>query len=217
MQEHTLNDIAQRVSRLHGQVLDADSPESGAGEADIAIPSLVARTGDQPLARENELIKELRVTGLNESYPEQRRQFARWFAFAPPVYGNGAAGWAAGTRRRFCKHSPAGQPVKVIATMSAEGAMHLGHGALAQLLVYFQSLGAQIVIGFRDGGAKSPRGRRPAGSVRGKGDGGAAGNGGTAADAGRRRPGAGADGRLSANRPRRHYGDGAGAGRRPSR
>ena len=154
VQEHTLNDIAQRVSRLHGQVLDADSPESGAGEADIAIPSLVARTGDQPLARENELIKELRVTGLNESYPEQRRQFARWFASPHPYMETGQL---VGSRDAapFLQALAAGQPVKVIATMSAEGAMHLGHGALAQLLVYFQSLGAQIVIGFRSGGAKS--------------------------------------------------------------
>ena len=153
VQEHTLNDIAQRVSRLHGQVLDADSPESGAGEADIAIPSLVARTGDQPLARENELIKELRVTGLNESYPEQRRQFARWFASPHPYMETGQL---VGSRDAapFLQALAAGQPVKVIATMSAEGAMHLGHGALAQLLVYFQSLGAQIVIGFRSGGTK---------------------------------------------------------------
>ena len=157
VQEHTLNDIAQRVSRLHGQVLDADSPESGAGEADIAIPSLVARTGDQPLARENELIKELRVTGLNESYPEQRRQFARWFASPHPYMETGQL---VGSRDAapFLQALAAGQSVKVIATMSAEGAMHLGHGALAQLLVYFQTLGAQIVIGFRGGGAKSREG-----------------------------------------------------------
>ena len=164
VQEHTLNDIAQRMSRLHGQVLDADSPESGAGEADIAIPSLVARTGDQPLARENELIKELRVTGLNESYPEQRRQFARWFASPHPYMETGQL---VGSRDAapFLQALAAGQPVKVIATMSAEGAMHLGHGALAQLLVYFQSLGAQIVIGFRDGGAKGrDGGDRPAAS-----------------------------------------------------
>jgi len=167
VQEHTLNDIAQRVSRLHGQVLDADSPESGAGEADIAIPSLVTRTGDQPLARENELIKELRVTGLNESYPEQRRQFARWFASPHPYMETGQL---VGSRDAapFLQALAAGQPVKVIATMSAAGAMHLGHGALAQLLVYFQSLGAQIVIGFRGGGAKGrdsrDGGNRPAAS-----------------------------------------------------
>ena len=164
VQEHTLNDIAQRVSRLHGQVLDADSPESGAGEADIAIPSLVARTGDQPLARENELIKELRVTGLNESYPGQRRQFARWFASPHPYMETGQL---VGSRDAapFLQALAAGQPVKVIATMSAEGAMHLGHGALAQLLVYFQTLGAQIVIGFRGGGTKSREGGdRPAAS-----------------------------------------------------
>ena len=57
-QERTLNDIAQRLSRLHGQILDADSPETNADEADIAIPSLVVRSGDQPLARENELVKD---------------------------------------------------------------------------------------------------------------------------------------------------------------
>ncbi|CAI8029029.1 Tryptophan--tRNA ligase [Geodia barretti] len=89
VQERTLNDIAQRLSRLHGQILDADSPESRTEEQDMAIPSLVVRTGDQPLARENELIKELRVTGLNESYPEQRRQFAQWFDAPHPYMETG--------------------------------------------------------------------------------------------------------------------------------
>ena len=88
-QERTLNDIAQRLSRLHGQILDAESPETRTDEADIAIPSLVVRTGDQPLARENELIKELRVTGLNEAYPEQRRRFIEWFEVQHPYMETG--------------------------------------------------------------------------------------------------------------------------------
>ena len=84
VQERTLNDIAHLLSRLHGQILDADSPETRAEEADIAIPSLVVRSGAQPLARENELIKELRITGLNEAYPEQRARFAQWFTEPHP-------------------------------------------------------------------------------------------------------------------------------------
>lgn len=159
VQERTLNDIAQQLSRRHGQILDADAPATRADEADIAIPSLVIRTGDQPLARENELIKELRITGLNEAYPEQRRHFLQWFDAPHPYMAtgqivgsrdadlflqdlfNGAAGFNGETGR---------PPAKVIATMGAVGPMHLGHGAVANLLRYFQSLGAQVVIGFRD-------------------------------------------------------------------
>ena len=149
VQERTLNDIAQRLSRLHGQILDADSPESRTEEQDMAIPSLVVRTGDQPLARENELIKELRVTGLNESYPEQRRQFAQWFDTPHPYMETGQI---VGSRDAdlFLQALTDGQRCKVVATMATAGPMHLGHGALADLLRYFQSLGAQVVLGFRD-------------------------------------------------------------------
>ena len=149
VQERTLNDIAQRLSRLHGQILDADSPESRTEEQDMAIPSLVVRTGDQPLARENELIKELRVTGLNESYPEQRRQFAQWFD-APHPYMETGQIVASRDADLFLQALTDGQRCKVVATMAAAGPMHLGHGALADLLRYFQSLGAQVVLGFRD-------------------------------------------------------------------
>ena len=149
VQERTLNDIAQRLSRLHGQILDADSPETRTEEADMAIPSLVVRTGDQPLARENELIKELRVTGLNEAYPEQRRQFVNWFD-APHPYME--TGQLVGSRDAdlFLQALTDGQRCKVMAAMSTDGPMHLGNGALVNLLRYFQALGAEIVIGFRD-------------------------------------------------------------------
>ncbi len=148
-QERTLNDIAQRLSRLHGQILDAESPETRTEEADIAIPSLVVRTGDQPLARENELIKELRVTGLNEAYPEQRRQFAQWFEAAHPYM---VTGQVAGSRDAdlFLQALADGHRCKVIATFAIDGPMHLGHGRLVNLLVFFQRLGADIVVGFRD-------------------------------------------------------------------
>ena len=159
VQERTLNDIAQRLSRLHGQILDAHSPETRAAEADIAIPSLVVRAGGQPLARENELIKELRVTGLNEAYPRQRRQFTRWFA-APHPYME--TGQTVGSRDAdlFLQALTAGQPCKAVATMSLDGPMHLGHGALANLLAYFQSLGAEIVLGFRVASQITNRARR---------------------------------------------------------
>ena len=149
VQERTLNDIAQRLSRLHGQILDADSPETRTEEQDMAIPSLVVRTGDQPLARENELIKELRVTGLNEAYPEQRRQFGQWFDKPHPYMETGQI---VGSRDAdlFLQALTDGQRCKVIATMAADGPMHLGHGAVANLLCYFQSLGAEVVVGFRD-------------------------------------------------------------------
>jgi len=49
VQEHTLNDIASRISQLHGEILDAESVQPA--ETDVEIPSLVPRTGDQPLAR----------------------------------------------------------------------------------------------------------------------------------------------------------------------
>ncbi len=149
VQERTLNDIAQRLSRLHGQILDADSPETRTEEQDMAIPSLVVRTGDQPLARENELIKELRVTGLNEAYPEQRRQFLQWFDTPHPYMETGQI---VGSRDAdlFLQALTEGQRCKVIATMSADGPMHLGHGALVDLLRYFQTLGAEVVLGFRD-------------------------------------------------------------------
>ncbi len=158
VQERTLNDIAQQLSRRHGQILDADAPATSAEEADIAIPSLVIRTGDQPLARENELIKELRITGLNEAYPEQRRHFLQWFDTPHPYM---ATGQIVGSRDAdlflqglFLPDRTGGEsgkpPGKVIATMSAAGPMHLGHGAVANLLRYFQSLGTQVAIGFRD-------------------------------------------------------------------
>ena len=149
VQERTLNDIAQLLSRLHGQILDADSPETRTEEADIAIPSLVVRTGDQPLARENELIKELRVTGLNEAYPEQRERFAQWFESPHPYI---MTGQIVGSRDAdlFMPALADGEGCKVIATMATDGPMHLGHGALGNLLIYFQSLGAEVSLGFRD-------------------------------------------------------------------
>ena len=148
-QERTLNDIAQRLSRLHGQILDAESPETRTEEVDIAIPSLVVRTGDQPLARENELIKELRVTGLNEAYPEQRERFAQWFEKPHPYL---LTGQIVGSRDAdlFMQALVDGHRCKVIATMPIDGPVHLGHGALGSLLIYFQSLGAEVSLGFRD-------------------------------------------------------------------
>ena len=149
VQERTLNDIAQRLSRLHGQILDADSPETRTDEADIAIPSLVVRTGDQPLARENELIKELRVTGLNEAYPEQRRRFTDWFANPHPYL---QTGMTVGSRDAdlFMQALTDGERCKVVGTIAVDGPMHLGHGALTSILAYFQGMGAEITIGFRD-------------------------------------------------------------------
>lgn len=149
VQERTLNDIAQRLSRLHGQILDADSPENRTDEADIAIPSLVVRTGDQPLARENELIKELRVTGLSEAYPEQRRRFAEWFEHPHPYL---QTGMMVGSRDAdlFMQALIDGERCKVLGTVAIDGPMHLGHGALTGLLAHFQEMGAEITIGFRD-------------------------------------------------------------------
>ena len=149
VQERTLNDIAQRLSRLHGQILDADSPETRTEEADIAIPSLVVRTGDQPLARENELIKELRVTGLNEAYPEQRERFAQWFDTPHPYI---LTGQIVGSRDAdlFMQALTDGYECKVVAAMPIDGPMHLGHAALGNLLIHFQSLGAEVVLAFRD-------------------------------------------------------------------
>ncbi|MCY4556902.1 MAG: hypothetical protein OXF79_11100 [Chloroflexi bacterium] len=148
-QERTLNDIAQRLSRLHGQILDAESPETRTDEADIAIPSLVVRSGDQPLARENELIKELRVTGLNELYPEQRRRLLQWFKLPHPYLETGQM---VGSRDvdLFLQALTDGQPCKVIASIPIDGPAHLGHGTLASILVCFQGLGASAIIAFRD-------------------------------------------------------------------
>ena len=150
VQERTLNDIAQRLSRLHGQILDADSPETRTDEADIAIPSLVVRTGDQPLARENELIKELRVTGLNEAYPEQRRRFMEWFETPHPYM---ETGMTVGSRDAdiFMQALTDGQRCKVLVTVAIDGPPHLGHGTIANLLAHFQAMGAEATIGFRDG------------------------------------------------------------------
>ena len=149
VQERTLNDIAHLLSRLHGQILDADSPETRAEEADIAIPSLVVRSGAQPLARENELIKELRITGLNEAYPEQRARFAQWFTEPHPYM---LTGQIVGSRDAdlFMQAMEDGQHCKVVATMSTDGPIHLGHMALGNLLIYFCSLGAEISLGFYD-------------------------------------------------------------------
>ena len=149
VQERTLNDIAQRLSRLHGQILDADSPETRTDEADIAIPSLVVRTGDQPLARENELIKELRVTGLNEAYPEQRRRFAEWFENPHPYL---QTGMTVGSRDAdlFMQALTDGERCKALGTVAIDGPMHLGHGTLTSTLAYLQGMGAEITIGFRD-------------------------------------------------------------------
>lgn len=148
-QERTLNDISQRLSRLHGQILDAESPETRTDEADIAIPSLVVRSGEQPLARENELIKELRVTGLNEAYPEQRRRFLEWFDTPHPYM---ETGMTVGSRDAdiFMQALTDGQRCKVVAAVAIDGPAHLGHGALASILAHFQAMGAEVVIGFRD-------------------------------------------------------------------
>lgn len=149
VQERTLNDIAQRLSRLHGQILDADSPETRTDEADIAIPSLVVRTGDQPLARENELIKELRVTGLNEAYPEQRRRFTEWFETPHPYM---QTGMIVGSRDAdiFMQSLADGQRSKVLVTVAIDGPPHLGHGTFASVLAHFQAMDADVTIGFRD-------------------------------------------------------------------
>ncbi len=149
VQERTLNDIAQRLSRLHGQILDADSPETRTDEADIAIPSLVVRTGDQPLARENELIKELRVTGLNEAYPEQRGRFMEWFETPHPYM---QTGMTVGSRDAdiFMQSLTDGQRSKVLVTVAIDGPPHLGHGTLVSVLANFQAMGAEVTIGFRD-------------------------------------------------------------------
>ena len=159
VQERTLNDIAQRLSRLHGQILDADSPETRTEEADMAIPSLVVRTGDQPLARENELIKELRVTGLNEAYPEQRERFAQWFDSPHPYM---LTGQTVGSRDAdlFMQALVDGHRCKVLATIPTDGPTHLGHGALGNLLILFQSLGAEVVLGFRDESGSREEARR---------------------------------------------------------
>ena len=148
-QERTLNDIAQRLSRLHGQILDAESPETRTDEADIAIPSLVVRTGDQPLARENELIKELRVTGLNEAYPEQRRRFMEWFETPNPYM---ETGMTVGSRDAdiFMQALTDGQRCKVLTTVAIDGPPHLGHGTIPNILAHFQAMGAEATIGFRD-------------------------------------------------------------------
>ena len=148
-QERTLNDIAQRLSRLHGQILDAESPETRTDEADIAIPSLVVRTGDQPLARENELIKELRVTGLNEAYPEQRRRFMEWFETPHPYM---ETGMTVGSRDAdiFMQALTDGQRCKVLMTVAIDGPPHLSHGTCANILAHFQAMGAEATIGFRD-------------------------------------------------------------------
>lgn len=148
-QERTLNDIAQRLSRLHGQILDAESPETRTDEADIAIPSLVVRTGDQPLARENELIKELRVTGLNEAYPEQRDRFMEWFETPHPYM---ETGMTVGSRDAdiFMQALTDGQRCKVLMTVAIDGQVHLGHGSFASVLAHFQAMGAEATIGFRD-------------------------------------------------------------------
>ena len=148
-QERTLNEIAQQLSRLHGQILDAESPETNTDEADIAIPSLVVRSGEQPLARENELIKELRITGLNEAYPEQRKQFVQWFEAPHPYFETGQI---VGSRDAdlFLQALTDGQRCKVIASIAIDGPMHLGHGTLVSLLAYFQNLGAEVVVGFRN-------------------------------------------------------------------
>ncbi len=159
VQERTLNDIAQRLSRLHGRILDADSPETRTEEADIAIPSLVVRTGDQPLARENELIKELRVTGLNEAYPEQRERFAQWFQEPHPYI---LTGQIVGSRDAdlFMQALTDGQRCRVVVTMLADGPTHLGHGAVGKLLAFFQSRGAEVSLGFREVGVPRTEARR---------------------------------------------------------
>ena len=159
VQERTLNDIAQRLSRLHGQILDADSPETSADEADIAIPSLVVRSGAQPLARENGLIKELRVTGLNEAYQEQRQQFVQWLSSPHPYTSTGQI---VGSRDAdlFLQALTDGLRCKVITTMATTGPMHLWHGAIGNLLAYFQSLGAEVVLGFRDESDSREQARR---------------------------------------------------------
>ena len=43
-----------------------------------------------------------------------------------------------------------GERCKIIAGMSTDGPMHLGHMTLGNLLIYFHSLGAEVVLGFRD-------------------------------------------------------------------
>lgn len=149
VQEQTLNEIAVKLSRLHGEILDAPSPQTRLSEADIAIPSLVVRTGDQPLAREDELIKEFRLTGLNESYSNEREAFIRWFEWPHHYF---VKGLIVGSRDNdlFLQALTGKERCKVIASFSPARPMHVGHGALVNLLVYYQELGAEIAISFND-------------------------------------------------------------------
>jgi tryptophanyl-tRNA synthetase len=149
VQEQTLNKIAVKLSRLYGEILDATSPQTSTGEMDIAIPSLVVRTGDQPLAREDEVIKEFRLTGLNENYSRERESFLSWFG-SPHHYA--VKGLIIGSRDSdlFLQAFFNKERCKVLASFTPNGSMHIGHGALINLLTYFQRLGADVVISFND-------------------------------------------------------------------
>ena len=149
VQERTMNQIALRLSRLHGEILDASSPETRLSESDIAIPSLVLRTGGQPLAREDELIKELRLTGLTDAYPGQNAEFLKWYD-NPHHYLE--KGLVVGSRDidLFLQALFGNERCKVIANFTPTGPLHLGHGALVNLLAYYQQLGAEVVITFND-------------------------------------------------------------------
>lgn len=149
VQEHTLNQIAARLAEKHGTVLDAEHPEHRLAEADLEIPSFVARLGDQPLARENQLIKELRLTSMNEEHPRDRAAALSEIDDPHPYL---AKGLVTGSRDLlgFFQALSSGDRCKVIASFSPASRAHLGHGAIVNLLTYFQRRGADIVLVFRD-------------------------------------------------------------------
>ncbi len=159
VQERTLNDIAARLSQLHGEILDAESVQPA--ETDIGIPSHVVRTGDQPLARETALIKEFRLTGLSHEYPDQQRAFLDWFETPPPL---AAKGMLAGSRDNdlFLQALLGGDRCVVMASLAPTGPLHVGQGALIDLLAHYQRLGAQVVLTFNDMETVALRGQQPA-------------------------------------------------------
>ena len=159
VQEYTLNDIAARLSQLHGEILDAESAQPA--ETDIEIPSRVVRTGDQPLARETALIKEFRLTGLSHEYPDQQRAFLDWFETPPPL---AAKGMLAGSRDNdlFLQALLYGDRCVVMASLAPTGPLHVGQGALIDLLAHYQRLGAQVVLTFNDMETVTLRGQQRA-------------------------------------------------------
>jgi len=148
IQEKTQNQIAARLSRLHGEVMDADTPGLP-GELDTSIPALVVRLGDQPLARESELIKEYRLTGMTEAYPLQRQAYLRWFEQPHHMATKGLI-VASRDNDSFVQALLSGERCKVVASSVANRKMHVGDTGLISLLGYYQRLGADLVISFSD-------------------------------------------------------------------